>query len=343
VNGLQRLADLDPEEVARLAERALALRNGAAPDRHPGRALGLLFLAPSLRTHASFQRAAGRLGLDLVDLQAASTWGLELRDDVVMDGGAAEHVREAAAVLGRYVDVLAVRVFAGFEDLAADRADLAFRAFAEHAGVPVVSMESAWWHPCQALADRVTLDQLAVPRRATLALTWAWHPKALPHAVASSTLCMATQRGMDVLLCHPEGFELHPSVVDDAARLAAENGGELRISHDPGDVRAADVVYAKSWAGLDAWSDPEAEAARRAELRPWCVTPDRLAHGAHFMHCLPIRRNVVATDAVLDGPASVVLEQAENRLHAQTAVLEHLLAGPRPTTSESLPHAEATP
>lgn len=332
MNGLYHLAELPTATVEALVARALELRAGAAPRRFPGRALGTLFFDPSLRTQASFQRAAGKLGLDLVQLQAGGNgvWGIATDDGVVMDGREAEHVREAAAVLGRFVDVLAVRAFARFESLERDLADPLLQGFRRHAGVPVVNMESARWHPCQALADWTTLEQLEVPRRAKLVLTWAWHPRPLPQAVPASVLTMAAQRGMEVVLLRPEGYDLAPDVHEEARSLAAASGGSLHVTDDrSAALRGARVVYAKSWASLGTWTDPAAETARRAPLRPdWCVDARWMAATDHarFLHCLPVRRNVVVRDEVLDGPWSAVIDQAENRLHAQTALLEALLA-----------------
>ena len=321
------LGDLPLEQVAKLSARAAELRAGGAAADLSGRALGLFFLNPSLRTQASFQRAAAKLQMQLVQLSGAGTWGLETRDGVVMDGAAAEHVREAAAVLGRYVDVLGLRAFPGGRSLEEDLADPVMRGFMRHAGVPVINMESARWHPCQALADRATLDQLAVPQRAKFVLTWAWHPKPLPHAVPNSALCMAAQRGMEVVLAHPPGFELHADAMTEAQRLADASGGSLSVSDDPVTAcRGAAVVYAKSWGALGPWGDAEADAALRAPFRSWCVGSDWLDPGARFLHCLPVRRNVIVQDAVLDSPASVVIDQAENRLHAQTALLEEMFA-----------------
>jgi len=328
MNGLYKLAELDVNLVDALSNRATELRRGATPARYEGLALGLLFLAPSLRTQASMQRAAGLLGLDLVQLSGSSMWGLETGDGVVMDSDAAEHVREAAPVLSSYVDALCVRSFARFEDLASDLADAVFEGFVQHSNVPIVSMESALWHPLQALADRTTLDQLKVSTRAKLVLTWTWHPRSLPHAVPNSTVCMAAQRGMDVVLACPEGWELHEDVVTQASALAEASGGSFQVTNDPAATKDADIVYAKSWSSLGSWGDPAGESFKKLELRDWQVTPDSLGPGARFMHCLPVRRNVVVSDAVLDGPASLVLRQAENRLHAQTALLEHMLSAP---------------
>ena len=340
MNGLYKLAELDVNLVEALSNRATELRRGATPVRFEGLALGLLFLAPSLRTQASMQRAAQLLGLDLVQLTSSSMWGLETSEGVVMDSDAAEHVREAAPVLSSYVDALCVRSFARFETLAADLADDVFQGFVQHSSVPVVSMESALWHPLQALADRATLDQVKVSTRAKLVLTWTWHPRSLPHAVANSTVCMAAQRGMDVVLACPAGWELHEDVLAQARALAEASGGSFEVSHDPDATKDADIVYAKSWSSLSSWGDTAGESFKKLELRSWQVTPDSLGSGARFMHCLPVRRNVVVSDAVLDGPASLVLRQAENRLHAQTALLEHMLSSTAGCESPLKIHAE---
>jgi N-acetylornithine carbamoyltransferase len=331
VNGLYDLGELPGADVERLVARALALRAGAAARRFPGRALALIFFSPSLRTQASFQRAAAKLGLELIQLQggAGGVWGLETADGTVMDGDKAEHVREAAPVLGRFADVLALRAFAQHRSLEEDRADPLLNGFRRHAGVPVVNMESALWHPCQALADWTTLDMLRVPRRAKLVLTWAWHPRALPHAVPNSTLTFAAQRGMDVVLLRPAGYDLEPFVLAQAERLAAASGGRVSVTDDrAAALSGADVVYAKSWGNLACWGNAAAESSARAGLRDWCVTNAWMerTRDARFMHCLPVRRNVVVADEVLDGPRSVVVDQAENRLHAQTALLEEIFA-----------------
>lgn len=351
MNGFYHLAELETPQVEALVARALHLRAGATPRRFDGKALGLMFFNPSLRTQASFQRAAGKLGLDLVQLQggAGGVWGIEFEDGAVMDSANAEHVREAAPVLGRFVDVLCIRAFAGMKSLESDLRDPLINGFRRFAGVPVVNMESALWHPCQALADWATLDQFEIPARAKFVLTWAWHPKPLPNAVPNSTLTMAAQRGMEVVLLRPRGYDLHASVVDQARALAQRSGGSLTITDDrEAALKGASAVYAKSWGSLETWGDLEAETKLRAPLRDWCVSADwmRKTDHARFLHCLPVRRNVVVRDEVLDGPWSVVVDQAENRLHAQTALLESVFASLEraPRTRSTARHSlEITP
>ena len=316
------------EGLIALARRALDLRAGAAPGRFPGRRVAAVFLNPSLRTRASLEAAADLLGGHAIVVQPGrDAWALELREGAVMDGGAAEHVREAAAVLAGYADVLAVRAFAGLVDAEADRADPVIAAFARHSRVPVVNLESARWHPLQGLADAATwLAHLGPDLRGVpLTLTWAPHPRALPAAVPQQVLLTAATLGMRVTVAHPEGFDLDPEVVARASALAP-----VRVVHDPDEgVRGARVVVAKSWAGWSGYGRREEEARRRAELGRWTVTAERLARSddAGFMHCLPVRRNVVVTDEVLDGPRSWVVETAHLRMHTAAALLERLWSG----------------
>lgn len=327
------LSSLEDDTLARLLARARAAVRRPVGDELRGKVVGLVFQDPSLRTLASTQAAAAQLGGSSFVLQPGrGTWGLEIRDGVVMDGAAAEHVREAVPVLGSYADTLGVRAFAGLTDLAADLAEPTLSAFVRYAGRPVINLESAFDHPCQALADWQTLDHFGVPANGgRFVLSWAWHPKPLPQAVPSAVLAMAARRGMAVTVLRPEGFDLHPSVYARAAEEARRGGGSVTVTSDrAAALRGAHVLYAKSWAALPAWADPAADAALRAPLRAdWCVEPGWFADAApdaRFMHCLPVRRNVVVADAVLDGLRSVVLTQAAHRLTAAKAVLLELLA-----------------
>ena len=294
------------------------------------RSLGLLFFNPSLRTRTSMELAGAQLGAHVTTLDVGKgTWGFAWEDGVVMDGEAAEHIREAVGVLSRYYDALGVRVFATGTDYEQDREDTLLHTFARSASVPVVSLESAFYHPCQALGDAATLtthfDGEVAGRR--FALTWAYHPRALPMAVPNSALLTAARLGMEVTLARPEGFALDPHVMDLARTYAAERGTEIRETDDPDAAYPnAGVVYAKAWGGALRYDDPEGERALREQHRGWRVTPERMARtdNAAFMHCLPVRRNVVVDDAVLDGPDAIHLLQAEFRLHAQKAILEYV-------------------
>jgi N-acetylornithine carbamoyltransferase len=330
------LAELLPEAVEELLSLASRLERRPEPEALKGKILALLFFNPSLRTLASFQAGMARLGgSSFVVSPGQGTWLLETRDGVVMDGAAAEHVREAIPVLAGYADALGIRSFAAGTDLAADLADSTFRAMAAASAasaVPTINLESAIDHPCQALADWKTMDDLGIPARGgRFVLSWAWHPKPLPLAVPAAAVHMAALRGMDVTVLRPEGFAL-PEPVMARARAAAElSGGSLRETADRAEaLEGARVLYAKSWTSPLHYGDPAAEGVFRAGLRDWCVGEEWFANAApdcRFMHCLPVRRNVVVKDEVLDGPRSVVVHEAKNRMWAQMALLHRLLRG----------------
>ena len=292
-----------------------------------GRALGLLFFNPSLRTRASMDVAAAALGAHAITLTPGQgTWALEWRDGMTMDGETAEHVREAVGVLSRYVSALGVRTFATLADREADRADAAFRAVVAASGVPVVNLESARWHPCQALADAAAIsDHVGDVGGKRFVLSWAPHPKALPQAVPNSAVVMAARLGMEVVVARPPGFGLDADVLDLARAAAARAGGSVTESSSQDlALGGAHVVYAKAWSGGAVYDDPAAEAARRAQHADWRITEGALGRtaGAAFMHCLPVRRGVVVDGDVLDGSRAIHLLQAEYRLWAQKAVLE---------------------
>jgi N-acetylornithine carbamoyltransferase len=321
--------DLSPEEFEALLVRGEEFRQGAESHALGGLHVGLVFFNPSLRTRVSMEIAVSKLSGTPVTLSVGQdAWAMEYEDGVVMDGAAAEHVREGAGVLGRYCDMLGVRSFPLGKDYARDRREPVLNAFAKYSGVPVVNLESPLDHPCQAMADAMTIRQhLGRAKGRKVLLTWAYHPKALPMAVPNSFLLGASRLGVELVLARPEGYDLDPEIVAAARKNAVASGGSLTITPDR--EKAYDgvsIVYAKSWGSLADYGRPEAEAARRAQLVDWRVTEERMARGreAVFMHCLPVRRNVVVDDAVLDGPRSVVLDEAENRLYAQQAILEDM-------------------
>ena len=326
------LSALSTDEVADLVALAARLERRPEPRALAGKVLALLFMNPSLRTLASFQSGMARLGGSaFVISPGQGSWILETRQGAVMDGAAAEHVREAIPVLASYADALGIRSFAGGSDLEADVADLSFLEMAEVCPTPLINLESAIDHPCQALGDWKTLDDLAVPRHARFVLSWAWHPKPLPLAVPAAAVHMAALRGMEVVVLRPEGFALPEPVMERARRAAATSGGSVVETTDREAAMAgAQVLYAKSWTAPARYGDPAAEAELRAPLRSWCVDESWFAPaapGCRFMHCLPVRRNVVVRDEVLDGPRSVVVHEARNRMWAQMAVLHRLLGG----------------
>lgn len=298
--------------------------------RAGGRSIALLFFNASLRTRTSMELAATQLGAHATTLVAGEgTWGFEWRPGAVMDGDAAEHIKEAVGVLSRYYDALGVRVFATQTDYEQDRTDALMQQLTDIATVPVVNMESAFCHPCQALADAATLTDhfggdVAGKR---LVLSWAYHPKALPMAVPNSALLMAVRSGMNVTVARPDTHPLDPSVMAQARQYAAQHGTQIEETDQMDNAYSgADVVYAKAWGGPVLYDDPALEAAQRTTNQDWRVTADRMAltNEAAFMHCLPVRRNVVVDDAVLDGPHAIHLDQAEFRLYAQKAILEYI-------------------
>lgn len=325
------LADLSREEVVELLALAERLQQKPEPQALAGKILGLLFFNPSLRTLASMQAAMARLGgTSFVISAGQGTWQLETRRGAVMNGAPAEHVREGVPVLSHYCDALGIRAFAGGQDLQADLAETSFNEMAGLVTKPVINMESAVNHPCQALADWKTMDDLAVPRRAKFVLSWVNHPRALPLAVPAATVHMAAMRGMDVVVLRPEGFALPEPIMKKAAEAAAASGGSLRETADRDEaLTGAHVVYAKEWGSTTHYGDPEGDARLRASLADWCVRDTwftRAAVDCKLMHCLPVRRNVAVADEVLDGRRSVVQREAYNRMVVQTAVLHRLLA-----------------
>lgn len=324
------LADFSRAEIAELLTLAERLKTNPEPEALRGKVLSLLFLSPSLRTLASFQAAMTRLGGgSFVISPDMSIHGLETRPGIVMDGDAAEHIREAVPVIASYGDAIGIRAFAERKDIDNDIAETEFNALTQLLDTPYINMESALNHPCQSLADWKTLDDLNIPDNGKFVLSWAYHPKALPLAVPSATLHMAAMRGMDVTVLRPEGFAL-PDAVMSKARSAAELSGGSVTETDARDeaMENARVIYAKSWSSTTHYGDRMADADLRRSLDSWCVDEnwfEPALDDCRFMHCLPVRRGVVVSDAVLDGPRSVVIHEAYNRMLAQMAVLHRML------------------
>ena len=324
---LIHLQDLAPERVEELVELSMRMKRGGwRVDELVGKTIGLLFFRGSLRTRASFSAAAYQLGGNILNLTAASDfWQLEEQEGSVMDGRAPEHIKDAAAVLSSYVNLLAIRPATAGQSWNVDRRDAQIRSWARYASVPVVSMESALWHPLQALADLVTLrETLGELAKKELAITWTHSPSPASHAVVNSLLHAALRAGMRVRIAHPPGFELDDGVLREAADIAAGAGTEYVTHHDLKEgVEGAHVVYARSWNSLASYGNPTLAASQRARYASWMVDAPLLALGnrARLMHAMPVRRNVEVSDAVLDGAQSLVTAQAANRLHAQKALL----------------------
>lgn len=324
------LADFSQDEVKDLLSLAARLQSHPEPQALAGRILGLVFLNPSLRTLSSFQAAMARLGGNsFVITPGQGTWALETRLGVAMNGTSAEHIREGLPVLASYCDALGIRAFADGADLAADLADLTFKAMAALVPKPLINLESAINHPCQALADWKTLDDLSVPTRAKFVLSWVPHPRALPLAVPAATVHMAALRGHEVVVLRPDGFALPDPIMARARAAAAQSGGTVTETDNPAEaLHGAHVVYAKEWGSTRHYGDAGKDADLRQRYLDWQVTEQTFATthpDCKLMHCLPVRRNVAVADAVLDGPRSVVLQEAHNRLVVQMAVLHRLL------------------
>ena len=324
-----------PELDELLAQAARYKRDQLGRDL-AGRAIALLFFNPSMRTRSSFEIGTWQLGGHAVVLAPGKdAWGIEFEPRKVMDGEAEEHVAEVARVLSRYCDLIGVRAFPKFVDWAVDREDLVIKAFARHATVPVINLETIT-HPCQELAHAMAMrERLGELRGRKCVLTWTYHPKALNTAVANSALLIATRMGMDVtLLCPTPEYVLDERYMAAGRSNASENGGSLRVSHDIDEAyRDAEVVYAKSWGALPYFGRWEAEKPIREQHRHFIVDEAKMAltRDGIFSHCLPLRRNIKATDGVMDAPYCFAIDEAENRLHVQKAVMARLLAWNSPT------------
>ncbi|MDQ5844169.1 MAG: N-acetylornithine carbamoyltransferase, partial [Acidobacteriota bacterium] len=271
------------------------------------------------------------LGGNAVVLEPGGTsWTLEHREGAVMDGDKTEHVAEFVRVLGRYCTAIGVRTFAAMKNWQEERSDPVLAAFARYSTVPIINLESAMHHPCQAMADMMTIREKLGKGRKRVVLTWAWHPKPLPMAVPNSFALAAAQMGHDVVVAHPKGYELDDALMETVCAQAEGAGGSFQLTNDIDEGFAgAEVVYAKSWGSRQYYGEPEKDVAERASYRDqWIVDEQKMARTkkAIFMHCLPVRRNVIVTDGVIDSPASVVIDEAENRLHVQKAILASLVA-----------------
>lgn len=298
-----------------------------------GKSVALVFFNPSLRTRTSFEIGVFEMGGHAVVLEPGKgAWPIEYREGVVMDGEAEEHVEEVARVLSRYCDLIAVRAFPKFQRWEDDREDAVINAFAKHATVPVLNMETIT-HPCQELALALTLkERLGTTDGKKFLLTWTYHPKPLNTAVANSALIIAAKLGFDVtLLCPTPEYVLDERYMSAARALTEANGRSLVVSHNiESAYDGANVVYAKSWGALPYFGRWEEEKPIREKNKHYIVDERKMAltanaGGGFFSHCLPLRRNIKATDAVVSSSASLVIDEAENRLHVQKALLRRLI------------------
>lgn len=277
-----------------------------------GKTICLLFFNNSLRTRLSTQKAAQNLGLNTIVMNFGNEgWQLEYEDNIIMNQNKAEHVKEAAQVVSQYCDVVAIRAFAGLEEKKKDEAELVINNFIKYASVPVVNMESSIGHPLQALADAITLEENKVNHKPKVVLSWAPHPKALPHAVANSFIDMMHLQDAEFVITHPEGYDLNPEIVKN---VTVEYNQEKAFEN-------ADFIYVKNWSSYIEYGQVIPQE------KDWMITADKmkLTNNGKFMHCLPVRRNVVVADEVIDSENSLVIEQANNRTYSAQIVLKKIL------------------
>jgi N-succinyl-L-ornithine transcarbamylase len=304
----------DIPNLQQAVDQVIGLKKDAYAGEHLGKhkTLGMLFFNPSLRTRLSTQKAAQHLGLKTMVMNFSNeAWALEFEDGTKMSGLRSEHIKEAAAVVSQYCDMVAIRAFASLSDKLKDEEEQVLHNFARYASIPVINMESATAHPLQALADAVTIQEHTVKKRPKIVLTWAPHPKALPHAVGNSFTRMAQQLEADFVIAQPEGYELNPAITKNTPLYYNQEEA----------LKDADFVYAKNWCSYSDYG----KILRTDD--EWMLTAEKmeLTNRAKFMHCLPIRRNVVVSDQVLDHPNALVIEQANNRTYAAQWVLKQLL------------------
>jgi N-acetylornithine carbamoyltransferase len=331
MNFFNDLADFSIAEIKELINLARRLEDKPEPHALEGKVLSLLFLSPSLRTLISFQSAMARMGGGtLVISPEMSIHGIESISGITMDGIAAEHIREAVPVIASYSDAIGIRAFAKRENLDDDLTDREFSELTSLINVPYINMESAINHPCQSLADWKTMDDLGIPASSgKFVLSWSWHPRQMPFAVPAATVQMAALRGMDVTVLRPEGYKLPDVIMDKARQAAALSGGSVTETDDRSSaMQGCQVIYANSWAAEQHYGNGPAEDVIKRELREWCVDEpwfENAATDCRFMHCLPVRRGVTVTDRILDGPRSVVIPEARNRMLVQMAMLHRML------------------
>jgi N-acetylornithine carbamoyltransferase len=326
-----KTSDFSRSELEAIIESAIEIKKGRFADKPlDGKSVALVFFNPSLRTRASMQVGIYELGGNAVILEPGGTsWTLEHRENVVMDADRTEHLKEFVRVLERYVAAIGVRTFAELKDWNAERTEPILSAFERYATKPIINLESAMHHPCQAMADMLTIREKFGKRKKKVLLTWAWHPKPLPMAVPNSFALAAAQFGHDLRIAHPKNYELDAELMQEIESQATENGGSLeivnRIDKAFDDV---EVVYAKSWGSFQHYGNANQDIREREVYRKkWIVDEAKMqrTNNAIFMHCLPVRRNVIVTDGVIDSANSVVIDEAENRLHVQKAIMAELI------------------
>lgn len=300
----------DIKNVSKIIQEAIELKKNPTQFSELGKhkTLVMLFFNSSLRTRLSTEKAAKNLGMDVMVLNVSDAWNLEFEDGTKMNLNTSEHVKEAAQVISQYADIIAVRAFPTLTDKQKDESELVLNSFKKYASVPIVNMESATAHPLQALTDAITIDELKKKSKPKIVLSWAPHPKALPHAVANSFVNMMQELDVDFSITHPIGYALNPEITKD-----------IPINYNQEEaIKDADFVYVKNWSSYSDYGKVIIKDEK------WMITKEKLGV-AKFMHCLPVRRNVVVEDAVLDSDSSIVIQQANNRTFAAQLVLKKIL------------------
>ena len=331
MNNFLKTSDFSRAELEAIIESAFEFKSGVNVAKIlDGKSIALVFFNPSLRTRASMQIGVYELGGNAVILEPGGTsWTLEHADGAVMDSDKTEHLKEFVGVLERYVSAIGVRSFAELKDWNLERTEPILSAFAKYAAKPIINLESAMHHPCQSMADIMTIREKFGRQKKKVLLVWAWHPKILPMAVPNSFALAAAQFGHDLRIAHPQGYELDDELLTEIENQTRENGGSLEIVNDVNQAfDGVEVVYAKSWGGKKFYGAAEKDIEFRRNLRAgWIIDEAKMqkTNDAIFMHCLPVRRNVIVTDAVIDSPNSVVIDEAENRLHVQKAMMAKLI------------------
>ncbi len=306
----------DLPNLSEAIKSALEIKNNPYGFQHLGKnkTIILIFFNASLRTRLSTQKAAMNLGMNTMILNVNQDgWRMESEMGVIMDGDKPEHMREAIPVIGRFCDIIGVRAFADFESKEDDYTEKILNQFIDYSGVPVISMEAATRHPLQSFADHLTIEEYKTKARPKVVMTWAPHPKSLPQAVPNSFVEWMRQTDYDLVVTHPQGYELDKKFM-----------GDLVVEYDQNKaLEGADFVYAKNWSSYTQYGEI------LSKDRSWTITSDKmsLTNNAKFMHCLPVRRNMIVTDEVLDGPASIVVDEAENRVYSAQTILKMILEG----------------
>ena len=300
----------DISDVPKIIQEAIDIKKNPFKYEYLGKhkTLVMLFFNSSLRTRLSTEKAAKNLGMQVMVLNVNDAWNLEYEDGTVMSLDSAEHIKEAAQVLSQYADIIAVRAFPDLKDKEKDESEFMLNSFVKHSTVPIISMESATAHPLQALADAITIEEFKTKERPKVILSWAPHPKALPQAVPNSFVTMMYEMDVDLSITHPKGYELNPKITKNTKIIYDQKAA----------LKDADFVYVKNWSSYEKYGQILSEDTN------WMMTKEKLGN-AKFMHCLPVRRNFVVEDAVLDGENSVVIEEANNRTYSAQIILKKIL------------------